>query len=488
MDGWNEFGEESDFSDTTESLDRFDESCCDVDESISVSSIMDAVEPIENDIEFLEDIDETSNIDHIDSVMDSAETTPIEFDKIDYQEGENLEDPALDDTEGINVQNQILEIPEDTAQNQILDIPVQESPEEQIDELMADNLDYSNAENNMDDVKVLKRDETELWQEGNNAIEDTLEALRDDLRDKGLEDGSEMEAFVMQEKTLLQQELSQNTQGDFSNSYDKPSWQESDISQELTDVQENIEDVNDNDVSDGYENDALSVMNKTEIPEIEFDGETQINDMKQEVPEEVYEAKPNSEIEIIQEDGTVDTIENIQDSIEHSDEIEQTDDVQDSIGETNEEIAEEISEVRPIDEVGDWLEEINPNFDPFDIDSPYCNNCGSCTYAVYQRLEGNKDICATAENIGYNSEMEALTGMEQVSMSPEEIETRLLEAGDGAHAIIGIDRSVGPGHWFNAANIGGKVVAIDGQSGEINDWPPDYGNVVNWEMSVKKEI
>ena len=58
--------------------------------------------------------------------------------------------------------------------------------------------------------------------------------------------------------------------------------------------------------------------------------------------------------------------------------------------------------------------------------------------------------------------------------------------GDGAHAIIGIDRAEGPGHWFNAACIDGKVVAIDGQSGEILDWPPDYGDVVNWEMSVKK--
>ena len=150
--------------------------------------------------------------------------------------------------------------------------------------------------------------------------------------------------------------------------------------------------------------------------------------------------------------------------------------------------AEEVSEVRPIDEMDKWLEDINPNFDPFDINSPYCNNCGSCAYAVYQRLEGNNEICATAENIGYNEQMEALTGMEQVSMSPQEIEARLLEQGDGAHAIIGIDRVTGPGHWFNAANIGGKVVAIDGQSGEITDWPPDYGNVKNWEMSIKKEI
>jgi hypothetical protein len=147
----------------------------------------------------------------------------------------------------------------------------------------------------------------------------------------------------------------------------------------------------------------------------------------------------------------------------------------------------EINEISPLENLEGWLDDINPNFDEFDIDSPYCNNCGSCAYAVNQRLEGNTDICATAENINYNSEMEALTGMQQVSMSPQEIEERLLSEGSGAHAIIGIDRAEGAGHWFNAANIDGKVVAIDGQDGAVHDWPPDYGDVVNWEMSVEKE-
>ena len=147
----------------------------------------------------------------------------------------------------------------------------------------------------------------------------------------------------------------------------------------------------------------------------------------------------------------------------------------------------EVGEIAPLENVNDWIGEINPNFDVFDTESPYSNNCGSCAYSVYQRLEGNPEACASAENIGYNSEMEALTGMEQVSMSPEEIEQRLLDQGAGSHAIIGIDRAEGMGHWFNAANIDGKVVAIDGQDGTITDWPPDYGDVVNWEMSVKKE-
>ncbi len=148
--------------------------------------------------------------------------------------------------------------------------------------------------------------------------------------------------------------------------------------------------------------------------------------------------------------------------------------------------ANESIDISNINDMDNWLGDINPNFDEFDTDSPYCNNCGSCAYAVWKRLEGDNDICASAENIGYNDEMEALTGMQQVSMSPDDIESNLLAQGDGAHAIIGIDRAEGPGHWFNAACIDGKVVAIDGQSGEILDWPPDYGDVVNWEMGVKK--
>ena len=184
------------------------------------------------------------------------------------------------------------------------------------------------------------------------------------------------------------------------------------------------------------------------------------------------------------------TIESTEETELMDDDVELTDDVtKEPIEETAEaeDVAEEAETVADLENVSGWLKEVNPNFDPFDLDSPYCNNCGSCAYAVYQRLEGiSTDSCASAEKIEYNSEMEALTGMEQVPMSPAEIEERLLEQGDGAHAIIGIDRAERSGHWFNAACLDGKVVAIDGQIGEIFDWPPDYGDVVNWEMSIKK--
>lgn len=146
----------------------------------------------------------------------------------------------------------------------------------------------------------------------------------------------------------------------------------------------------------------------------------------------------------------------------------------------------DVSESSNLENIDNWIGDINPNFDPFDTESAYSNNCGSCAYAVYQRLEGDGDITATADNIDNIEQMNSQTGMEQVPMTPDMIEQTLLDQGNGAHAIIGIDRVDGAGHWFNAANIDGKVVAIDGQTGEINDWPPDYGNVTNWDMSMKK--
>lgn len=139
-----------------------------------------------------------------------------------------------------------------------------------------------------------------------------------------------------------------------------------------------------------------------------------------------------------------------------------------------------------IDEIEEWIDDINPNYNPYDLNENYENNCGSCSFAVFNRLEGNDNVTATENNIGYNEQMEDITGLTQESMSPTEIEDYLTDLGAGAHGIVGIDRAQGPGHWFNAYFDGEEVYAIDGQTGEVQNWPPDYGNVVNWELSVIK--
>ena len=146
-----------------------------------------------------------------------------------------------------------------------------------------------------------------------------------------------------------------------------------------------------------------------------------------------------------------------------------------------------VSEIADVESIQGWIGEVNPNYDPFDLSSAYANNCGSCAYAVYKRIEGDTNITATADNISTVEEMNEITGMEQVPMSPDEIEEYLISQGPGAQGIVGIDRTEGPGHWFNAYYDGKKVIAVDGQTGETQDWPPDYGDVTNWDISVKKE-
>ena len=144
-------------------------------------------------------------------------------------------------------------------------------------------------------------------------------------------------------------------------------------------------------------------------------------------------------------------------------------------------------DIQSIEDISKWIGEINPNYDPFDPGCPYNINCGSCALAVEKRLNGDETAVASDVNIPSISEMNAVTGMEQKKMTPEEIKEYLISEGPGSHAIVGVDRSAGAGHWFNAYYDGEKVVAIDGQTGEIRDWPPDYGNVVNWDVSVRKE-
>lgn len=343
MSDWNEFdeGESVDSLDMTESYDM------EPVEDIDVSSTIDSIEPMDEGIDFVDESIEVDNLDEVDSIMDNAEEMPIEFEE-DYENvdpiAENLEvEPEMMSDE--TIQNQILDTPDineselDISEDVVPDMPDMEEvsegmdPQNALDNMtqymydhnygMEDYAEYSrdpewqalnrelqnidvDADKNidMDNDKVYSADSTELWESGNAAIENNLEAMRDDLRDRGMEDGPEMEALIANEKVLLQDELSHNIQGDFSTSYDEPSWQK-DI--ETTEPIESIENMSDMLDEQG---DAISVMDEVKVPEVNFEYEGEINEGN-------YEATPNSEIDIIQEDGTVDTTENIQNRIEN---------------------------------------------------------------------------------------------------------------------------------------------------------------------------
>lgn len=132
-------------------------------------------------------------------------------------------------------------------------------------------------------------------------------------------------------------------------------------------------------------------------------------------------------------------------------------------------------------EMKSWITEINPNFNPFDPRCAYNNNCGSCALAVHNRLKGYKDAVAGRINIApQDQDMEELTGLKCVYMQPSDIERILRTRGAGSEIIVGINRTNGPGHWFNAYYDGSKIYTVDGQSGKIMDWPHDYQKVSAW--------
>lgn len=112
-------------------------------------------------------------------------------------------------------------------------------------------------------------------------------------------------------------------------------------------------------------------------------------------------------------------------------------------------------------------------------------NCGACAFAVEQRLNGDQSAVASLQNIPTDGEMELATGKKCRYMSPNDIESTLRTMGPGSHLIVGINRQHPSGkgiagHWFNVFYDGDKVYTIDGQSGEVLEFPHDYGFVSEW--------
>lgn len=116
-------------------------------------------------------------------------------------------------------------------------------------------------------------------------------------------------------------------------------------------------------------------------------------------------------------------------------------------------------------------------------------NCGACAFAVEQRLSGDGSAVASLQNIPTDREMEHATGKKCRYMSPDDIASTLKMMGPESHLIAGINRKHPSGksiagHWFNVFYDGEKVYTIDGQSGEIHEFPYDYGFVSEWCVLV----
>lgn len=472
-----------------------------------------------------DDTDDEIAADIVDT-MDEAALEDLDEDSHENEESINIEELMENEAENIDVDHiESSEVDINSINENSEAVDIQNATLEDDDNLNEEtNIQFEDTIEADESQKVLKRDEFELLSQGDKNIKDILDVKADDYRDKGF-DEDEIARKLENDKLELQQQFlndafpNQDVAPAVFNGFEENRIQEPSIN-------------NINSILDGNPTDDAEVLDINDETNIQVDSQ---NDLWEELSsdaelhdapsvqdnivqdssesDDIHTATPISDIQIVQQDGSVDTIENIMSKLDEETDLDEVvydipanethyttpvaetpslqdvdlTDVEKVPLEFEDNVQNELAEIAPLENIDGWIKDVNPNFDEFDINSPYCNNCGSCAYAVYQRLEGNPDICATAENIGYNNEMEALTGMEQVSMSPQEIEQRLLDEGDGSHAIIGIDRAEGAGHWFNAACIDGKVVAIDGQDGSVSGWPPDYGDVINWEMSVRKE-
>jgi Papain fold toxin 1, glutamine deamidase len=119
-----------------------------------------------------------------------------------------------------------------------------------------------------------------------------------------------------------------------------------------------------------------------------------------------------------------------------------------------------------------WVGDIYPGRDR----NERPNNCGECARAVDATWHGTPAAAAELANRRVGGERPAAMSEwagrfpEQSSMA--EIGRRLLDLGPGSSAVVGFDRADAPGHWFNAVNYDGTVLAVDGQGARFQDWPP----------------
>lgn len=132
-----------------------------------------------------------------------------------------------------------------------------------------------------------------------------------------------------------------------------------------------------------------------------------------------------------------------------------------------------------------WVSRVNPGWQTTDGRRA---NCWDCTRAVALSIEG-RPMVARAMPLGGTgiAEMEAWTGVKQVSTTPEQVQKQLLGLAVGSYAVVGIDRANNSaGHWFVAYRAAEGVKYLDGQTGAYSDWPPTSMNATYWDVAVRE--
>ncbi|MGW9630835.1 glycohydrolase toxin TNT-related protein [Agromyces sp. NPDC055520] len=136
-----------------------------------------------------------------------------------------------------------------------------------------------------------------------------------------------------------------------------------------------------------------------------------------------------------------------------------------------------------LQQILDALKAINPNFEPLNPKSEFNNNCGNTSSNLNDALNG-RPVTEAPTGTLTTPEMEARTGIPQTAMTPQQVIDSLVAQGEGSHCVVGVDRSSGAGHWFNAYFDGTTVWTLDAQNGTMTPFPPHEPNATNWDASI----
>jgi hypothetical protein len=132
--------------------------------------------------------------------------------------------------------------------------------------------------------------------------------------------------------------------------------------------------------------------------------------------------------------------------------------------------APDISE--PFRHPAEWVDAINP-----DRAAPgRNNNCGECARATELAWRGVPAQAAAYADASAPGERDARmaqwSGHELAAADFDTIQQKVLDGGHGTSALVAVSWEEGGGHWFNAVNHEGVVLAVDGQRGSVEQWPP----------------
>lgn len=118
-----------------------------------------------------------------------------------------------------------------------------------------------------------------------------------------------------------------------------------------------------------------------------------------------------------------------------------------------------------------WAKDINPGKD--EVGGRF--NCGECARAVQDTWSGDASVAATmtpGRTGEPASRMNEWAGSSPEQATMNQMSDRLNELGPGSSAIVRCRWEDGSGHYFNSTNDSGTIKAVDGQSGQVESWPP----------------